>query len=212
MGVLTGAGVRICWSGPVSTRPVRNCRSCRRCPPRSPIWPLARGTPRSPTPAPAGSDAVCPYRGLAAYDVADAQYFFGREVLTEQLMVRLAERLVGAGMLMVVGPSGSGKSSLLRAGLIPALEALYQLRGPRRAAGVPRRAEQRRRLDHTGGTRPAGRLLSPVRGRTPAGRGPATQPVHRHPDEQPGAPRRHRRTRGPRRPDGRTRARHADAA
>jgi AAA ATPase domain len=85
--------------------------------------PLARGTPRSPTPASAGADAVCPYRGLAAYDVADAQYFFGREVLTEQLMARLAERLVGAGMLVVVGPSGSGKSSLLRAGLIPALEA-----------------------------------------------------------------------------------------
>ncbi|MGH3773322.1 MAG: caspase, EACC1-associated type, partial [Pseudonocardiaceae bacterium] len=82
--------------------------------------PPVRGTPQVPEPA---SDAVCPYRGLAAYDVADARYFFGREALTGQLVARLAEQLPGTGMLVVVGPSGSGKSSLLRAGLIPALEA-----------------------------------------------------------------------------------------
>ncbi|MGH3826119.1 MAG: caspase, EACC1-associated type, partial [Pseudonocardiaceae bacterium] len=81
--------------------------------------PPVRGAPRLTAPAP---DVVCPYRGLAAYDVADARYFFGREALTEQLVARLAEQLPGAGTLVVVGPSGSGKSSLLRAGLIPALE------------------------------------------------------------------------------------------
>ncbi|MEO7196600.1 MAG: AAA family ATPase, partial [Pseudonocardiaceae bacterium] len=81
--------------------------------------PPVRGTPRLPA---STSDAICPYRGLAAYDVADSQYFFGRKALTEQLVARLAEQLPGAGTLVVVGPSGSGKSSLLRAGLIPALE------------------------------------------------------------------------------------------
>ncbi|MGH3720649.1 MAG: caspase, EACC1-associated type [Pseudonocardiaceae bacterium] len=82
--------------------------------------PPVRGTRRVPAPT---SDAVCPYPGLAAYGVDDARYFFGREALTGQLVVRLAEQLPGAGMLVVVGPSGSGKSSLLCAGLIPALEA-----------------------------------------------------------------------------------------
>lgn len=69
------------------------------------------------------ADAVCPYRGLAAYHVEDARYFFGREQLTGQLVTRLAGQLPSTGLLVVVGPSGSGKSSLLRAGFIPALDA-----------------------------------------------------------------------------------------
>ena len=60
---------------------------------------------------------VCPYKGLASFDVADAAYFFGRE----RLVAELVARLVGATLLGVVGPSGSGKSSVLRAGLLPAL-------------------------------------------------------------------------------------------
>ncbi|HSZ28505.1 MAG TPA: AAA family ATPase, partial [Pseudonocardiaceae bacterium] len=80
------------------------------------------GTRRIAAQALPGADAVCPYRGLKAYDVADARYFFGREALTENLVTRLAEQLPSAGTLVVIGPSGSGKSSLLRAGLIPALE------------------------------------------------------------------------------------------
>ncbi|MBO0852114.1 MAG: hypothetical protein J2P20_21825, partial [Pseudonocardia sp.] len=78
--------------------------------------------PAQGRPPPARSDGDCPYRGLKAYEVGDADYFFGRETLTEQFVARLAEQLSGTGMLVVVGPSGSGKSSLLRAGLIPALE------------------------------------------------------------------------------------------
>jgi WD40 repeat protein/DNA-binding SARP family transcriptional activator len=62
---------------------------------------------------------VCPFKGLASFDVADAPYFFGRE----RLVAELVARLVGAPMLGIVGPSGSGKSSVLRAGLIPALAA-----------------------------------------------------------------------------------------
>jgi WD40 repeat protein len=57
-----------------------------------------------------------PYRGLAAFEPADADSFFGREALVEQLLDRLAE----SGLVAVSGASGSGKSSLLRAGLLPA--------------------------------------------------------------------------------------------
>jgi len=68
----------------------------------------------------AGKDSapvICPYKGLAAFDVADAPYFFGRE----RLIAELVARLVGAPLLGIVGPSGSGKSSVTRAGLLPAL-------------------------------------------------------------------------------------------
>jgi WD40 repeat protein/DNA-binding SARP family transcriptional activator/energy-coupling factor transporter ATP-binding protein EcfA2 len=60
---------------------------------------------------------VCPFKGLASFEVADAPYFFGREPLVAQLIARL----VGAPMLGVIGPSGSGKSSVVQAGLLPAL-------------------------------------------------------------------------------------------
>jgi predicted AAA+ superfamily ATPase len=62
-----------------------------------------------------------PYKGLAAFDEADTAFFFGREALVERLVERLAEDHPLARFLAVVGPSGSGKSSLVKAGLIPAL-------------------------------------------------------------------------------------------
>lgn len=58
-----------------------------------------------------------PYVGLAAFQADDADRFFGRERLVERLVGRLAQRR----FLAVFGPSGSGKSSLLRAGLLPRL-------------------------------------------------------------------------------------------
>jgi WD40 repeat protein/DNA-binding SARP family transcriptional activator len=61
--------------------------------------------------------AVCPYKGLARFEPGDAAFFCGRERVVAQLVTQL----VGAGLVGVVGPSGSGKSSLLRAGLLPAL-------------------------------------------------------------------------------------------
>ncbi|MGW0390473.1 nSTAND1 domain-containing NTPase [Streptomyces sp. NPDC003042] len=64
--------------------------------------------------------ASYPYRGLASFGTEDAHLFFGRERATAALVERLARR-VGTGPLAVVAPSGAGKSSLLRAGLVPAL-------------------------------------------------------------------------------------------
>lgn len=60
-----------------------------------------------------------PYVGLASFQPHDADRFFGREHLVEELTHQVNERRFTA----VFGPSGSGKSSLLRAGLIPALSA-----------------------------------------------------------------------------------------
>ncbi len=60
---------------------------------------------------------VCPFKGLASFEFADARYFSGRE----RLIAALVARAVGAPLLGVVGPSGSGKSSLVKAGLLPAL-------------------------------------------------------------------------------------------
>jgi WD40 repeat protein/class 3 adenylate cyclase/molybdopterin-guanine dinucleotide biosynthesis protein len=65
------------------------------------------------------STDICPFKGLAPFDSADANFFFGRE----RLIAELVARLVGATFLAVVGPSGSGKSSAVRAGLLPALSA-----------------------------------------------------------------------------------------
>jgi hypothetical protein len=62
-----------------------------------------------------------PYRGLEVFQPEDADWFFGRERLTRALVGELASRYRRSGLLVVIGVSGSGKSSLLRAGLIPAL-------------------------------------------------------------------------------------------
>ncbi len=67
------------------------------------------------------SEVACPYPGLASFDRSSMQWFFGRERATADLLTRLDARLTEAGPLMIVGPSGSGKSSLLRAGMLPAL-------------------------------------------------------------------------------------------
>jgi WD40 repeat protein/DNA-binding SARP family transcriptional activator/tRNA A-37 threonylcarbamoyl transferase component Bud32 len=62
-----------------------------------------------------------PYKGLHAFEEGDAADFFGREALVEQLLARLAQDDPLCRFLAVVGPSGSGKSSVVKAGLIPAL-------------------------------------------------------------------------------------------
>ena len=62
---------------------------------------------------------TCPYKGLAAFEQDDSAYFFGRE----RLVGELAARTVQVGLLGVVGASGSGKSSVIGAGLLPSLGA-----------------------------------------------------------------------------------------
>jgi len=62
-------------------------------------------------------DGRIPYLGLAAFQEADAGFFFGREALVDTLL----ERVQRARFLCIAGPSGSGKSSLVQAGLIHAL-------------------------------------------------------------------------------------------
>ena len=67
--------------------------------------------------APEASVSVCPFKGLAAFELGDARFFCGRERVVDDLVARLADgTLVG-----IVGPSGIGKSSVLRAGLLQAL-------------------------------------------------------------------------------------------
>ena len=61
--------------------------------------------------------AICPFKGLAFFDRADAEYFCGRE----RVVTDLVARLVDSPLVGIVGPSGIGKSSLLRAGVLPAL-------------------------------------------------------------------------------------------
>jgi WD40 repeat protein len=73
--------------------------------------PLGMAAEAAPAP-----DTV-PYRGLEAFDEADAEFYFGREPDIQTLL----EKLKAARLLAVMGPSGSGKSSLVRAGLVPAL-------------------------------------------------------------------------------------------
>jgi WD40 repeat protein/serine/threonine protein kinase/DNA-binding XRE family transcriptional regulator len=62
-----------------------------------------------------------PYKGLRAFDELDAVDFFGREALTQQLLARLGDGGDLTRFLAVAGPSGSGKSSVVKAGLIPAI-------------------------------------------------------------------------------------------
>jgi WD40 repeat protein/transcriptional regulator with XRE-family HTH domain len=66
-----------------------------------------------------GAVTGSPYRGLAAFGEQDAALFFGREAATAQVLDRMSRYLAGAGLLMVSGVSGAGKSSLLRAGVLP---------------------------------------------------------------------------------------------
>ena len=95
------------------------------------------------TPARVAAEGICPFKGLASFEPVDADYFFGRE----RLVAELVARLVGARFLGIVGPSGSGKSSVLRAGLLPAL-----------AGGVLPGSEGWRRLLLRPGERPLDEL------------------------------------------------------
>ncbi|CCH29246.1 AAA family ATPase [Actinosynnema sp. NPDC047251] len=87
----------------------------------SPQWRLAPNPAwRAPRSAERTTGDRPPYRGLAYFRREDAGYFFGRDELTRHLVERVGED----GPLLVLGPSGVGKSSVLRAGLAASLERL----------------------------------------------------------------------------------------
>src|SRR5262249_37878675 len=62
-------------------------------------------------------------RGLRAFEERDAELFFGREAATAAVLERISQHLAGPGLLVVSGVSGAGKSSLLRAGGLPRIQA-----------------------------------------------------------------------------------------
>jgi hypothetical protein len=84
-----------------------------------------RGLEPGPGPGQAISEGQCPYRGLRIFDVDDSPFFFGREALVEWLLNELCPAAEGqpvSRFLGIVGASGSGKSSLARAGLVAAIK------------------------------------------------------------------------------------------
>ncbi|MCP2270040.1 nSTAND1 domain-containing NTPase [Actinokineospora diospyrosa] len=88
------------------------------------MLPLPRGTATPVTDRP-----KCPYLGLSTFHTEDADRFFGRDTETEDLIALLNHRLANPAPLFVIAESGAGKSSLLRAGLIPGLHQRLTIRG-----------------------------------------------------------------------------------
>jgi hypothetical protein len=84
-----------------------------------------RGVEPGVGPGQALYEGQCPYRGLRVFDVDDARFFFGREALVQWLLNELhpaTEGLPVNRFLAIVGASGSGKSSVARAGLVAAIK------------------------------------------------------------------------------------------
>jgi WD40 repeat protein len=89
----------------------------------------------APPPLVSVSGAVdSPYRGLGAFEEQDAAFFFGREEAATQLLGRISGLLAGAGLLVVSGVSGAGKSSLLRAGVLPRIRGAGLASAPEAAS------------------------------------------------------------------------------
>ena len=99
---------------PLSFLTLNTCVDLRRDP-LARLAAAVRREPLSPAPAP----AACPYKGLAFFREEDAAFYFGREHKTKEL----ATQLLRYKFVAVTGPSGNGKSSLLRAGLAHALRS-----------------------------------------------------------------------------------------
>ncbi|WP_154697248.1 hypothetical protein [Lentzea guizhouensis] len=83
------------------------------------LWEEALASPvgDSEDAPPPDENAVCPYMGLSAFGPQDSNWFFGRERATNALLDRMNEN----GLTMLVGASGAGKSSLMKAGVLPRL-------------------------------------------------------------------------------------------
>ncbi|MEV6243188.1 hypothetical protein [Lentzea sp. NPDC051838] len=82
------------------------------------LWEDALASPvTEPDTPPQEDSAVCPYMGLSAFGPQDSNWFFGRERATNALLAKINEN----GITMLVGASGAGKSSLMKAGVLPRL-------------------------------------------------------------------------------------------
>jgi hypothetical protein len=91
---------------------------------RSLVWGITGTRPQEPDER--YEEGLCPYRGLEAFRPEDAKFFFGRDNLTGWLVSALRREVraaQGVRFLSVLGPSGSGKSSVVLAGLVPKLKA-----------------------------------------------------------------------------------------
>ncbi|WP_186777737.1 nSTAND1 domain-containing NTPase [Streptomyces salinarius] len=154
------------------------------------LWERALADPNGERPAPPAAEeqpateaattpgGVCPYRGLAAYRRQDAGWFFGRERSTRALVAQLDATRDTGGLVMLVGASGAGKSSLLNAGLVPALRA----GAPDAGDGTPRRV-----LQLVPGADPLGELTRLVPQLTPVVGAVREAVTHRAPATEPGA-------------------------
>jgi DNA-binding SARP family transcriptional activator/ABC-type glycerol-3-phosphate transport system substrate-binding protein len=138
---------------------------------------ILRQDPRLDAPVAGLASTRNPYKGLRPFEERDSPDFFGRETLVARLLDRLALAGRAGGLLVVAGPSGSGKSSVVKAGLVPAVRAgalagsaewviavmlpgahpFRELAAAVAAAGRPLSAEGRARLDGHGD---AGDLLA----------------------------------------------------
>ena len=87
-----------------------------------PAWADALERARRAVP-PAAAATIEPYRGLQPFETSDAEWFYGRDALTRIVLDRLDDALSSEepAIVAVVAASGAGKSSLLRAGVIPAV-------------------------------------------------------------------------------------------
>ncbi|WP_425297712.1 caspase, EACC1-associated type [Nocardia asiatica] len=85
-------------------------------------FPTGAGKGGDQPPPVVGEDGTsCPYRGLEPYESGDARFFFGRSDAINEVVESIGRKVGEGGPLVVLGPSGSGKSSLLRAGVVPRL-------------------------------------------------------------------------------------------
>ncbi|GAA2855698.1 hypothetical protein Acy02nite_08840 [Actinoplanes cyaneus] len=83
--------------------------------------PMDRPTGEDPGEPPAGGDDSCPYQGLQPYTTEDARLFAGRDAVVEAVLRKMRAALPTGGITVVSGPSGNGKTSLIEAGVVPAI-------------------------------------------------------------------------------------------
>jgi serine/threonine protein kinase/WD40 repeat protein len=125
----------------------------------------------------------CPYPGLRSFGEEEAELFFGRERAVTEVLVRLSRLSAESGPLVVTGASGTGKSSLLRAGVLPALAGAA---GPR--AGGPAsgpRLPRTMRWPHivmTPGPKPFGTLAARLTPFLRVDPGELASRLHAHPE------------------------------